>query len=225
MVSNGTAVVTSPLEWSGRNVSGPWSWSCLLSWSWWALRDRLRILAGRLRGAVPPLPPCRICRCTQHWLHPAPSMIEKSLAAPPPPAFSNGLWAIWSPRHHRQEHLGRRRAVAQRGVRPLRVVVAAPLLNQDPGLCQGVEHLGIEQLSRELAIEAFHTAILPRAAGLDECCLGPDTVDPSLDSFGYEIWSVVWSDVDRHAPSDEHVGAERRSRPPEFGSQCRMKLM
>ncbi|MDB5317594.1 MAG: hypothetical protein JWO24_3438, partial [Rhodospirillales bacterium] len=41
-----------------------------------------------------------------------------------------------------RSHLGRRRAIAQRGVRPERVVVPSPLLDEDLGLGQGVEHLG-----------------------------------------------------------------------------------
>ena len=39
------------------------------------------------------------------------------------------------------------------------VVVAAPLFNEDLGLGEGVEHLHVEQLIAELAVEALHIAV------------------------------------------------------------------
>jgi hypothetical protein len=38
-------------------------------------------------------------------------------------------------------------------VRPERVVVASPLLDQDFGFRQRVEHLGVEQLVAQLAVD------------------------------------------------------------------------
>lgn len=64
----------------------------------------------------------------------------------------------------------------------MRFVVPAPLLDQNPGFRPGVEHLRIQQFVAQLAVEAFHIAILPRAAGLDECRLGAHTVDPGTPS-------------------------------------------
>jgi hypothetical protein len=48
------------------------------------------------------------------------------------------------------------------------VVVAAPPLNEDPGLGEGVEYLRAQQLVAELAIEALHVPVIPQAAWLEE---------------------------------------------------------
>ena len=48
-------------------------------------------------------------------------------------------------------------------MRPHRIVVPAPLLDQHLRLGQAVEHLRVEQLVPELAVEAFHIAVFPRA--------------------------------------------------------------
>jgi len=47
-------------------------------------------------------------------------------------------------------------------VRSLRVVVLAPLLDDDLGLVQGIEDLAIEQLVAEAGIEALDVAVLSR---------------------------------------------------------------
>jgi transposase InsO family protein len=54
------------------------------------------------------------------------------------------------------------RAVAQRVVCPDRVVVDAPLLDQDLRFAQSVEHLSIEQLIVEPGVEAFTISVFPR---------------------------------------------------------------
>ena len=54
------------------------------------LRERLKTLAGRLRGPFPSLIRCRTCRCNQHRRRPAPFMSEKCPAHPQPPAFPKG---------------------------------------------------------------------------------------------------------------------------------------
>src|SRR3712207_9537330 len=52
-------------------------------------------------------------------------------------------------------------------VRAYGIVVQAPLLDQHLGLSERAEHLAVQQLVPELAVEALHAAVLPGAAGLD----------------------------------------------------------
>ena len=52
-------------------------------------------------------------------------------------------------------------------MRPDRVVVASPTLDDDLGLAQSVENLAVEQLIAKAGIEALDVAVLPGAATLD----------------------------------------------------------
>jgi hypothetical protein len=63
---------------------------------------------------------------------------------------------LWSRPRGESGHNDRRcgRAVAEGRVRPNRIVVAAPALDQDLCLPEGVEDLDAEQLVPELAVEA-----------------------------------------------------------------------
>ena len=53
-------------------------------------------------------------------------------------------------------------------MRPERVVLTSPALDQDLSLQQRIEQLAVEKLGAELPVERFDIAILPRASGLDE---------------------------------------------------------
>ena len=53
------------------------------------------------------------------------------------------------------------RSIAKRRVWPERVVVLAPLLDDDASFVEGVEDLAIEQLFAETGIEALAVAVLP----------------------------------------------------------------
>jgi hypothetical protein len=90
-------------------------------------------------------------------------------------------------------------------VRPDRVVVAPPALDDDLGLAQGVEDFTIEQLVAEASVEALDVAVLPRTARLDVSSLGADCRDPFLHSLGHELRSVVGPDVTGNATHDEEV--------------------
>ena len=89
---------------------------------------------------------------------------------------------------------------------PDRVVVASPALDDDLGLAQTVEDLAIEQLIAKAGVEALDVAVLPRTAPLDIGSLGADSGDPSLDSLGDELRSVVGPDMTRNAAQDEQLG-------------------
>jgi hypothetical protein len=89
---------------------------------------------------------------------------------------------------------------------PYGVEVAAPLLDQHLGLPERVEHLAVQQLVPELAVEALHVAVLPRAAGLDVGGLGADAGDPAPHLLGDELGAVVRPDVGWHSAQDEEIG-------------------
>ena len=82
----------------------------------------------------------------------------------------------------RQEHLWCWWLVAERGMRPNRIVMASPALNDDLGLAQSVEDLAAEQLIAKAGVEALDVAVLPRTAPLDIGNFGADSGDPSLDA-------------------------------------------
>ena len=69
-------------------------------------------------------------------------------------------------------------------MRPDRVVVLAPLLNDDLGFLETVEDLPVEQFVAEFSVEAFAIAILPRASGLDVEGLGTDVCQPDANDLG-----------------------------------------
>src|SRR5512132_2324907 len=91
-------------------------------------------------------------------------------------------------------------------MRPDRVVVASPALDDDLGLAQSVEDLAVEQLIAKAGVEALDVAVLPGAAALDVSGLGTDSRDPFLHGLGDELRSVVGPDVSGDAPQDEEVG-------------------
>jgi hypothetical protein len=84
-------------------------------------------------------------------------------------------------------------------VRPDRVVVASPTLDDDLGLAQSVENLAVEQLIAKAGVEALDVAVLPRATPLDVSGLGTDSRNPFLHRLADELRSVVGPDVGGNA--------------------------
>ena len=80
-------------------------------------------------------------------------------------------------------------------MRPDRVVVAPPALDDDLGLAESVEDFAVEQLVAQASVEALDVAVLPGAASLDVGGLGTDNRDPILHRLGDELRSVVGPDV------------------------------
>src|SRR5437879_2482754 len=91
-------------------------------------------------------------------------------------------------------------------MRPDRIVMAPPAFDDDLSFSEGVEDLAIEQLIAKAGVEALDVAVLPRTAPLDIGSLGADSGDPSLDSLGDELRSVVGPDGTGNAAKDEQVG-------------------
>ena len=86
------------------------------------------------------------------------------------------------------------------------VVMSSPLLDEDFGLMDRVENFAIEQLVAETAVEAFHIAVLPGAAGRDEGGLCADGADPVANALGDELRAIIRADEARRAAQDEKVG-------------------
>src|SRR5277367_5427182 len=65
------------------------------------------------------------------------------------------------------DRLRRRWLIAQRRVRPLRVVFHTPSFRQNLCLLQRIEDLSVQKLIPQLAIEALAVPVFPRTPGLD----------------------------------------------------------
>src|SRR6516225_7831402 len=87
-------------------------------------------------------------------------------------------------RRRQDKYLRCWRLVSQRCVRPDRVVVAPPALDDDLGLAESVEDFAVEQLVAKASVEALDVAVLPGAAPLDVGGLGTDNRDPFLHRLG-----------------------------------------
>ena len=76
-------------------------------------------------------------------------------------------------------------------MRPDRVVVPAPAIDQHLRLSQAVEDLTVKQLVTQLAVEALDVAILSRAARLDVKRLHVHTLKPITHRRRGELATVV----------------------------------
>src|SRR5262249_12930359 len=93
-------------------------------------------------------------------------------------------------------------------MRPDRVVVAPPALDDGSGLLERVEDFAVEQLVAKARVEALDVTVLPRTAPLDVSGLGADSCDPFLHGLGDKLRSVVGPDVTGDATQGQ---TERRS--------------
>ena len=91
-------------------------------------------------------------------------------------------------------------------MRPDRIVVTSPALDDDLGLSQREEDFAIQQFIPQTGVEALDEAVLPGTSRCDVCGASTHCRDPVLDSFGDELWTVIRSNVLRHAAQDEQVG-------------------
>ena len=65
------------------------------------------------------------------------------------------------------------------------------MLDQDLGLQLCVEHLSVQELIPQLAVEALHVSVLPRGPRLNVERLQPDTREPLPHTFGSELAAVT----------------------------------
>src|SRR3974377_1715277 len=104
------------------------------------------------------------------------------------------------------EYLWRWWLVAERFVRPDRVEVAPPALDNDLGLSQRVEDFSIEQFITTACVEALDVTLFPGATWCDVGGLYADRCDPFLHRLGYKFRPIVGPYVTRHATQDEEIG-------------------
>jgi hypothetical protein len=110
---------------------------------------------------------------------------------------SPGAW------RHRPNGLRCGRAVAQRTVGSMGVVVESPPFDQDLCLKQGVEDLAVQELISELAVERLDVAVFPGRARLDEEGVDADASKPFTHRCRREFRAVVGADVGGHAAHDK----------------------
>src|SRR5438045_3029096 len=90
----------------------------------------------------------------------------------------------------RHEHLRCRSPVADRGMRPHRVVVTTPAFDDDLHLPQRVEDFAIEQLVAQPGIKTLDEPVLPWTARCDVGGLCSDGTDPLLHRLGNALRAV-----------------------------------
>ena len=76
-------------------------------------------------------------------------------------------------------------------MRALRVVMSAPLFNDDLRFLEAAEQFAVEQLIAQLAVEGLAVAVLPRAAGCDEQRLRAQTSQPVTHDVRCHLRTVV----------------------------------
>ena len=87
-----------------------------------------------------------------------------------------------------------------------RIVVMAPLLDDDDSFLQAVEDFTVQAFVAQFPIEGLAVAVLPRAAWLDVERLCSELCKPAAYDLGRHLCTVVGSDVLGHAPGEHHVG-------------------
>jgi hypothetical protein len=85
--------------------------------------------------------------------------------------------------------------VSQLAVRPVIVVLAPVVLNDDAGFGQGPELLPLEALVAQASTETLDEAVLPRTAGLDIDRLDLIGGQPLLDFLGDKLGAIVTSQL------------------------------
>lgn len=101
----------------------------------------------------------------------------------------------WGERHalpQRTREFGWR-LIRKRAMRPLAVVVAAPLLNFLAGVAEMQKPIHIQALVPQLAVKTLNMCILNRLAGLNVADPDPLLLRPFLQIASDELWPVVYS--------------------------------
>ena len=91
-------------------------------------------------------------------------------------------------------------------MRPDRVVVLPPLLDDDAGFLQAVEDFTVQALITQLPIEGLAISVLPGAAGFDVECLCSKLCKPAAYNLRRHLCAIVGPDVFWHPAFKHHVG-------------------
>ena len=86
-----------------------------------------------------------------------------------------------------------------------RVVVLAPLLDDDSGLLQAVEDLPVQAFIAQLAVEGLAVAVLPRTTWFDVKRGCSKTRKPAAHDLRRHLRAVVGPNVFRHAAFEHYV--------------------
>jgi len=90
-------------------------------------------------------------------------------------------------------------------VRSDRVVLIAPLLDDDLRFLQAVEDLLVEAFVPQFSVEGFAITVLPWAAGLDVESFGPKSGEPTADHLGCHLRAIVGTNVLGDSSGDHYV--------------------
>lgn len=86
-----------------------------------------------------------------------------------------------------------------------RVVLIAPLLDDDLRFLQAEEDLLVEAFVPQFSVEGLAIAVLPWAAGLDVEGSGAEPGEPTADHLGGHLRAIVGTNVLGDSPGDHHV--------------------
>lgn len=89
----------------------------------------------------------------------------------------------WSGGRFGSDRLCHRRAVPEHVARANSIVVLAPALDQDSRLGKRVQGLTVQQFVAQLAGQALHVPVLPRATRIDESAFTPTFLSYSRTTF------------------------------------------
>ena len=93
-------------------------------------------------------------------------------------------------------------------MRPYRVVVLSPAVDERLRLLQCAEDFSAQKLVAELSAKGLVVSVLPGAAWFDEQRLHADPAEPGSDDFGRELRAVIGTDVIRRSSIREQIGQE-----------------
>ena len=90
-------------------------------------------------------------------------------------------------------------------MRPDRIVMASPLLDQHLGFSERCEDFHVQQLVSEFRVEALAIAVLPRTSWLYVKRLDTDPSKPASHVLRDELRPIVGTNMVRRAVFDEEI--------------------
>src|SRR5450755_3764518 len=108
---------------------------------------------------------------------------------------TRSVFHISMPRLLRQDSFRCRWPIAQRRVRPLRVIFHAPPLRQNLCLLQRVKDLAVQELIAQLPVEALAVPVLPRTPRRDVQRPRAQLSQPLPQFLGNELRPIVRTNV------------------------------
>jgi hypothetical protein len=111
---------------------------------------------------------------------------------------------VWRDRIRRdQPGLWGGRAVAERAMWAVAIVVIPPAPDEDLSFFEGGEDLAVKEFVPEFAVKRLDVAVLPGAARFDKEGVDLQVFKPTLDSLSAELGTVVTTNVRGGASSEK----------------------